>query len=66
MEQLPLNSWDIISAVLGANLLTISLLYGCWRLNKYDEWDWYSIFAIGIPGLVLSVATYYGNQMGQF
>lgn len=62
----PLNGFDILALVLGANLLTLWGLSGFWRLSKKDEWDWYSIFAIGVPGAVLMVAAYCGSWLGHF
>ena len=61
-----LNGWDIIAHVLGANALTLWWLSGFWRLRKTDEWDWYSIFACGVPGVVLMVAVWLGNDINQF
>lgn len=66
MIDVPLNTFDILSVVLGANMLTLWAMYGLWRLNKIGDWDWTSIFAIGVPGLVMALATYLGSQTGQF
>lgn len=60
----PLNGFDILALVLGANLLTLWGLSGFWRLSKKDEWDWYSIFAIGVPFLVMGWAMYRGVWIG--
>ncbi len=45
-----------IAAVIVANVLTISALFGFLRIVKKDEWDWYSagaiIFSCGVGLLV--------------
>ena len=61
-----LNGWDIIAYVLEANALTIWWLSGFWRRYKTDEWDWYSIFACGVPGVVFMIAVWLGNDINQF
>ena len=56
--EVPLNGFDILALVLVANALTLWWLSGFWRLSKTDKWDWYSIFACGVPGLIALWAMY--------
>ena len=64
VAELPLNGFDILAIVLGANLLIIWGVYGLWRLNKKDDWDWQSIMAIGVPGIIMCLSVYFGNGFG--
>ncbi|MDP2575391.1 hypothetical protein Q8W40_24560 [Vibrio penaeicida] len=58
----PLDGFDILALVLVANMLTLWAIYGFWRLNKKDDWDWHSILAIGVPAVIGMVAVYLGSH----
>ncbi|QAX31318.1 hypothetical protein [Leisingera sp. NJS204] len=53
-----LNGFDILTLVLGANILTLWGVYGFWRLTKNDRWDRQTILALGVPGVVMMVSAY--------
>ena len=48
----PASYYDVFSATLVANIVTVLLVFGIARMVKRDAWDWWSAGAILIAAAI--------------
>jgi len=52
-----MEAHEIFQIIAIANLLTVCIIYGCWRIVK-NEWDWRGMLWLLIPMVVAGLLSY--------